>query len=423
MREEFLHYVWRYKYFAINDLQTTDGEPIQIFHGGEYHQNSGPDFQNALLRIGETVWSGNVEIHLRSSDWARHKHTVDTAYDNVILHIVYDDDAPVTRTNGTAIPCLTLRERIAPALIEQYAHLQAAEHPIACHKLINLVPELTITTWLERLTIERLEQKTAQLQTLQAIQDNDIAEAFYQAVARSFGVSVNAEPFEQLAKSLPMQLFAKNKHNILTIEALIYGQAGFLETEGTDEYTIALRKEYNYQRHKYSLTPMNGAAWKFLRMRPANFPTIRLAQFANLVHQSLHLFAKILDTNDLATVRSYFEVHTNSYWDTHYVFGKPSPKRKKTLGSTTIDLILINTVVPFLFLYGSLRDDEMQRDKALRWLDELPAEANAIISVYENLHIAPKNAAQSQALLQLKKNYCNPKNCLNCAIGAKILRQ
>jgi hypothetical protein len=289
--------------------------------------------------------------------------------------------------------------------------------------LLPEVPVFRKTAWLQRLTIERLEHKTTYFATLKAVKENNWGEAFYQALARGLGGSLNADPMEQVARSLSNTILAKNKHSLFALEALVFGQAGVLhEAIFTDEYALNLQKEYKYLCHKYNILPINATAWRFSRLRPANFPTIRLAQMAALIHKSEHLWSKIMEAENTKAVHELLEVTVSEYWHTHYVFDKPSPKRVKTLGESTIDLLIINTIIPFLFLYGTLRHDEAMREKALRWFESLPPEQNHIIETWKTLGLKPQNAADAQALLHLYKNYCTPKRCLHCAIGASFLK-
>lgn len=424
MTEEFIYYIWQYKYFDITNLVTVQNEPIVLMSTGFRQTNSGPDFKDALLRVGDTVWAGNVEIHLKASDWKRHKHDENEAYATVILHVVYDYDTPILRPDGSEIPCLELKNRIPSHILAKYQTLSLNKHPIPCHNLIGNVSEMARSFWLDRLLVERLEQKIAQLNTLSALRENNIEEAFYQAIARSFGVPVNSEPFEQLAVSLPMSILAKNKNNLETLEALLFGQAGLLHADFKDAYPQKLYREYQFLKHKYQLTPINGAAWHFLRMRPANFPTIRIAQLAQLIFQSRHLFSKIIAADNLKTARSYFEVAVSDYWQTHFTFDHATEKSTtKTLGKTSIDLILINTVIPFLFHYGNIRHEEAIQQKALRWIEALPPEKNSVLDVWQTLGFNPKNAAESQSLLHLQKQYCSKIGCLTCHFGHQILRK
>ncbi len=422
MKEDFLHFLWRTRRFDPSNLTTTEGESIQILHPGEHNTHAGADFSNARLRIGETIWAGNVEMHMRSSDWLRHRHQHDRAYGNVILHVVLEDDQPILREDGSRIPCLEMKKRVPPRLAGSYQKLLHNEHWIPCQHFFYAVPDMTKNLWLDRLLVERLEHKTEAMRHALAQNGNDWEETFYQFVARNFGLKVNAEPFEALAKSLPQKILAKHKDNLLQIEALLFGQAGLLEADFEEDYPNALKKEYHFLQKKYRLMSLDAMMWKFLRLHPANFPTIRLAQFARLVCRSAHLFSKILEVETQADVDRLFEAKLDGYWLTHYTFGNVSTKRNKSLGKDAVRLLTINTIVPFLFLYGDMRGEEEFKNKAVGLLEALPAEKNSIISGWEKLGMESKSAYQTQALLQLKNVYCDGKRCLECAIGGAILK-
>lgn len=422
MQEDFLHYLWRLKRFDLSQLQTTQGEPIEILAAGECNANSGPDFVEARIRIGDTLWAGNVEMHLRSSDWRRHRHQDDPAYGNVILHVVLEEDEPVFRASGERLPCLELRRRIAPGLAAIYRRLLSNAHWIPCQQQFFKIPALTRNLWLERLAVERLESKIQIIRERLQQNGRNWEETFYQFLARSFGVKVNADPFEQLARQLPLTLLLKHKASLFQVEALLFGQAGLLPDNLADEYPRRLLKEYLFLQRKYGLSPMPGVGWKLLRLRPANFPTIRLAQFATLIFQSGHLFSKTLAAQTTKEIENMFEVRLSNYWKNHYVFDKLSPRQTKVLGRTTIHLIIINTIVPFLFLYGQERHEKRYQEKAFRFLEELPPENNNIIEGWKVLGMEPETAFQTQALLELKSRYCDRRRCLQCAIGNAILR-
>ncbi len=421
MKEDLLHYLWRTKRFDFNNLYTTQGEPVQILHTGNYNTNAGPDFTNARIRIGDTTWAGNVEMHLCASEWLRHGHQVDKAYDNVILHVVLEEDVPIMRLNGERIPCLELKKLVPHKLSTQYLQLLHSEQWIPCQTQFEKVSEMTRTLWLERLLVERLEQKTAVIEQALLQNHQNWEETFYHLLARNFGVQVNMEPFELLAKSTPLLTLFKHKNSLLQLEALLFGQAGLLAQDFEDAYPNQLKKEYAFLQQKYKLTPILGESWKFLRLRPASFPTIRIAQFAMLIFQSNHLFSKMLVAANVEEMENMLELKLSNYWLTHYTFDKESPKSQKKLGKNTIHLILINTVAPFLFLYGKWKSDETYKDRAFALLEELPSEQNNIIENWNILGVEPTSAYQSQALLQLKKQYCDQKKCLHCAIGNAIL--
>jgi uncharacterized protein DUF2851 len=422
MAEDLLHFLWRTRRFEQTGLTTTEGEPLEIVYPGEYNTHAGPDFSNAKLRIGDTLWAGNAEMHLNASDWLQHGHQHDRAYDNVILHVVLEEDQPIADKSGRRIPCLEMKKLIPARLDALYKKLIHNEYWIPCQHQFHEVPEMTRNLWLDRLLVERLEQKTAAIRATLDENRNDWEETFYQALARNFGLKVNAGPFELLAKSLPQQILAKQKDSLFQIEALLFGQAGMLAVEFEDDYPNRLKKEYDFLQKKYDLAPLEPVVWKFLRLHPGNFPTLRLAQFARLVHQSAHLFSKILEIENQKDIEALFQVKLDGYWLTHYTFDKASGKRPKSLGKEAIRLLTINTIAPCIFLYGSLNGMPECKDKALRLLEELPPERNAIITGWEKLGVEATSAYQTQALLQLKNEYCSKKRCLRCAVGGAILK-
>jgi len=421
MREDFLHYLWRMKRLRLDQLHTTQGEIIQILHFGRHNTHAGPDFTEARIKIGETLWVGNVEMHLKSSEWITHRHQKDKAYDNVILHVVLEEDQIILRNNGERIPCLELNKRIPAKLSKNYQQLLHNAHWIPCQHHFSTVQAMTKNLLLDRMLVERIEQKTIYIQERLQQNINSWEDTFYQVLARTFGLKVNSDPFELLALQTPHNLYAKHKNNLFQIEALLFGQSGLLEADFADAYPNALKKEYHFLKGKYQLNAIKKESWRFLRMRPANFPTIRLAQFAGLIYQSLHLFSKILEVNTLKDIESLFAVEIGDYWDTHYTFDKESRKRKKTLGKNMIHLLVMNAVVPCLFLYGNQKGLDNYKDKALALLEELPAEKNSIITQWERLGMRPASAYQTQALLQLKNGYCVQQRCLACSVGNKIL--
>lgn len=422
MREDFLHYLWRTKRFRMDNLQSTEGDVLQISDFGKHNHHAGPDFLEAKVQIGDTLWAGNIEIHVNASEWIAHKHQDDRAYNNVILHVVLEEDQPIFRSSGERIPCLELRKRIPSKIIKTYQKIIHNEYWIPCQHHFYTISDLTKNMWLDRLLVERLEEKTVHIAERLAQTNNAWEEVFYQILARNFGVKVNAEPFELVAQSTPLNLFAKHKNNLFQIEALLFGQAGLLEDDFVDTYPKALQKEYDFLQKKYQLSRVKKESWRFMRMRPANFPSIRLAQFATLIHQSSHLFSKILEAENIKDIEKLFKVTLSEYWLTHYIFDKASAERKKTLGKSTIHLLIINTIVPFLFLYGTHKAIDAYRDKALRFLEALKPEKNSIIEKWETLGLTPDSAYQTQALLQLKNEYCTKKRCLECAIGNSILK-
>ncbi|HEY4196660.1 MAG TPA: DUF2851 family protein [Mucilaginibacter sp.] len=422
--EDFVAYIWKFRLFDRENLQTTIGESIEVFSAGLPNSDSGPDFHNARIRIGDTTWAGNVELHLKSSDWHKHHHTHDKAYENVILHVVYRDDEPVSLPNGRRVPTLELHDRISPDLYNRYHQLIFGNQQIIpCEGSIRFVDDITLRNWLTRVLVERLEKRSGTV--MKALEKNrgDWEETFYQFLATQFGFKTNAVPFELMAKSLPQLTLAKHKNNPLQIEALIFGQAGFLDEDFTDDYPNKLKEEYGFLRKKYNLNPIEKHLWKFMRLRPQNFPTIRLAQFAALVIRSNHLFSKVLDIKVTADLRKLFtNLEINQYWETHYRFDTESKPLSKSLGQSSIDILLLNTFVLFLFSYGKHNQQEYYINRSLKLLEQLPAEENKIVTNFDLVGIKVNTAFDSQALLELKNNYCDYKKCLQCGVGNKILR-
>ena len=417
MKESILHYVWQYKLFALQELKTTDGQTVEVIDVGKPNFDSGPDFFNAKIKISDTVWAGNVEIHTLSSDWFRHSHDVDKAYDNVILHIVARADVEVKRVNG--LPILQMELQVPETIQQNFDNLYNAKKWIPCEDKIVAISPIVMSSWKTALLVERLERKSEEIEALLEQNENHWEEAFYIALARNFGFNTNNQPFELLARSLPLNVLAKHKDDLFQLEALLFGQAGLLEENPLDEYQAKLRAEYQFLKAKYKLTPIHAAQWKLLRLRPDNFPHIRLAQFASLTHESVKLFSKILENTHVGELRKLFGAEVSEYWQNHYVFGKESVYSRKKMGKISLDLLLINTVVPFIFTYSKKKN--RSNDDALRILEELPAENNSIISGWKALGQHVENAFDSQALLQLKKNYCDEKKCLRCRVGHKIL--
>jgi len=422
MKENFLHFLWRYRRFDHTDLTTSSGEKIEILHPGSLNSDAGPDFSDARLKIGETAWAGNVEMHLKSSDWELHKHQDDRAYDNVILHVVMEEDMGIHRRDGTRIPCLEMKKRIPAKLLGIYEKLLFNEYWIPCQHQFHEVSDMVKSLWLDRLLVERLERKTEVIKLVLQKNKQDWEETFYQFTARNFGLKINVLPFEMLARSLPQKILARHKDSPLQIEALLFGQAGMLEQGLEDEYPNQLKNEFSFLRKKYRLDPIDASLWKFLRLHPGNFPTVRLAQFAKLTHRSVHLFSKILEVQNQKEIEDLFGVKLSGYWLTHYTFDKESAKRNKSFGKEAIRLLTINAIVPFLFLYGNETGEVVFKDKALGLLEELKPEKNTITRGWDNLGMEADSAYQTQALLQLKNEYCDKRKCLECSIGGAILK-
>ena len=419
MKEEFLHFIWEHRLFDKTDLKTVDGEKLEIISTGQPNSNSGPDFFNARIRIGETTWAGNIEIHQKSSHWYQHRHETDAAYDNVILHVVELHDKPVL-IHDHQIPVVEIK--YPPAILENFEQLLKSKRWIACEERLPETDPFVLRFWFSSLMIERLQAKTSSILELLQQNKNNWNETFYQLLARNFGMKINALPFELLAKSLPLSILSKHKNDLFQIEALLFGQSGLLnETLLGDDYYLALRNEYSFLYKKYGLSGIEAHLWKFMRLRPVNFPTIRIAQLAMLIHRSSALFSHILESETLEELKNLFDVATSEYWETHYRFNKTSGKLKKTFGETAFHNLVINTIVPMLFVYGDQHLDQAMKDRALRLLESLPPESNQIIKKWNELGIDSQSAFETQALIQLKNCYCELKKCLHCQLGAKII--
>lgn len=422
INEDLLYYVWRLKIFDLDHLQTTTGQPVQIIHSGIRNHDSGPDFLHARIKIGDQIWVGHIEMHIHSSDWSKHRHQEDQAFQNVILHVVFKEDERISLLNGEELACIQLEDRINLSIITHYHQLMAAVTWIPCQRNERTISKPALRAWYERILVERLVNKTQRIDQVLKSTGQDWEEAFYRMLGRNFGFGVNADAFESLLISLPRKILIKHKDKLKQLEALLLGQAGFLTAEVLDEYPRELKSEYQYLQRKYSLTPLHVHQWKFLRMRPANFPTIRIAQFAVLFYKTVHLFSKMLAVQSVKEILNMFESDVSSYWKTHYLIDQVSEKKIKKLGKSSIELIAVNTVIPFLFHYGQSYMQESLQDRALRLLDELPPESNQIIKKYRSLDFEVNSAFDSQALIQLKNQYCDQKRCLSCAIGNSILR-
>ncbi len=421
MQEKILYFVWKYKLYSANQLISSDGQQIKIINPGIQNFDAGPDFINAKIKIGNTLWAGNIEMHIKSSDWNNHGHQKDKAYNNVILHVVINDDKTVYNENGEKIVLLKLN--LNNALIKKYEELISDEGKLACGDDLKTVEEFKLKMWLENVLFERLSEKTEIIKQKLEINKNNWEESFYQIIARSFGFSLNAEPFERLARSLPLKYIAKHHNNLQQIEALLFGQAGFLSDDYHDDYFKMLKREYNHLKKKFNLKPIEKHNWKFLRLRPSNFPTIRISQFACLIHQSRSLFSKIIDADSLTELQKLFQIKASVFWQNHYTFEKISEEKEKNFGNNSINNIIINTIVPFTFLYGDYKDDQKLKDKAIKLLEDLKAENNNITRLWNSAGIKITDAFLSQALIQQTKNYCQKGKCLDCGIGSEILKQ
>jgi hypothetical protein len=425
-KESFLHFIWQYQLFDKANLQTTHLEDIQIFKQGNHNTDAGPDFLDCKITIDKVLWFGAIEIHTRTSDWLKHGHQFDKAYEQVVLHVVWENDEPLLRNDGTVMPTLILSERINQRYISRYQALLEEKQAIACAPLFNSVSDVVVLGMFDRALFNRQEHKTTEITSILASLNYSWEETCYRMLAKNFGFKINAFPFQKLAERLPLKLLLKHHNNLLQIEALLFGTAGFLSTvEAEDAYGKSLQKEYQFLAHKYGIANQALALheWKYLRLRPANFPTIRIAQFAMLIHQQANLFTMLTTFDDCTALVSQLRVSQSDYWKHHYHFKLPSNKTIGRLGKTSVDNVIINTVVPLLFALSKLKNELSFSEKAINLLEQLPSEQNVLTLHWATLGVTFKNAFQSQAAIELQTQYCAKKRCLACAIGISIMKK
>lgn len=422
MKENLLHFVWKLKLFSTAHLKSTNGEIIEIISAGAANLNAGPDFLNAKLVINNQLWAGNVEIHLNSSDWYTHNHEIDENYDSVILHVVWEHTVEVFRKSNQPIATLELKNYISKELLDNYQQLFSQnKNWINCEKDIASVDSFILTNWLERLYVERLENKSEQIQNTVNKLNNNWEAALFVLLAKNFGLKINSEAFMNFANSFDFSIVRKVSGNLEQLEALFFGQAGMLSNESESEYFDKLKNEYNFLQVKFQLTPISNGQIHFFRLRPNNFPTIRLSQLAKVYHSHQNLFSKIIETEDIKEFYGLFDLATSNYWETHFTFETVSKKTIKKITKPFIDLLLINTLIPLKFLYlKSLGKNDIS--SVLTIIANIKPEKNEIISKFNELNIKSKTAFETQALLQLKNEYCSKQLCLSCAVGKELLR-
>jgi len=421
MRENFLHYLWQYQLFAKQELMSTSGEIIEVQKIGHHNTNSGPDFTQSTIYIGAQLWAGSVEIHLKSSDWYVHNHETDTAYDNVILHVVWDDDMPVLRQNNTAISTLELKGLVPKYVLDNYQNLfQKNTNWIACESMINQVDSFVWDNWKERLYVERLSEKSVFVDKLLADSVNDWDAVLFRLIAKNFGLKVNADSFEDMANSIDFSIVRKERDTTIRLEALFMGQLGMLDESIDDHYYQELQNIYSYQRHKYKLIPNQNKA-SFFRLRPPNFPTIRISQLAHLYSTKNNIFSEIVSLTDAKDIYKLLQTKTSLYWETNYVFGKETKKSIKNSTKSFLDLLMINTIIPIQFAYQKYTGKQ-DVELLFKLIRQIKSEKNAIIQKFVRLGVTANSAMDSQALLRLKNNYCKPQSCLSCAIGLQIIK-
>lgn len=422
MKEDFLHYVWQFKKFDVLNAKTVQGDALTIINSGQYLQKAGPDFFNAQLMIGNQKWAGNVEIHLKSSDWYIHNHETDAAYDNVILHVVWEHDTEVFRQDNTEIPVLELKHYLSKDILNSYNALASAKSWIYCEKELETINSFILSNWKERLFLERLERKALPILQLAVSIGNDWEAVLFSFIAKSFGLNTNGDVFYKIAQSLPFSVVRRESFEFENLEALFFGRAGLLDADHEDVYFKDLKSRYDYISHKYRLDKVYVDPLQFFKHRPDNFPTIRLSQLAQLYHKHQNLFSKIIECSSVDDIYKVFEVQASPYWQAHYTFDKESSKKRKSLTSSFVDLIIINTIVPFRFAYErSVGKDNPE--KLLDLLRSISPEKNAVIDKFRQFRVDVQSAYDTQSLLQLRNEYCAHKRCLQCAVGLELLKK
>lgn len=424
MKEEFLHWLWKNRFFDNGSLCDREAGPIEVINPGEYNRDAGPDFFSTRLIIGGTEWAGNTEIHINASDWYRHGHHTDHAYDNVILHLVHNEDTDVYTASGRRL--ITTRPGFDAALWDNYLDFVNNPSPLPCSGLTGLTDIFIVKHWLWSLGVERLQRKSSEIREMLVRTGNDWEETLYRLVSRYFGFRVNTDPFEILASRLPLKIIRKHSDNLLQVEALLFGTAGLLDEAlfreaVKDDYYLLLSREYRMLRSKYSLQPVDGWLWKFHRLRPANFPTVRLSQLAALLTHSEGLFSRVLECRDNESLRSLLSVTASQYWNSHYQFGKEVSSTAGRAGRQSVDLLIINAVAPLLFVCGKIRQQQELCDRAVDILDSLPPEENSVVTDFVKAGLKPESAFASQALLELRSLKCRNHRCLDCAIGSALI--
>ena len=421
MKEDFLHYLWKFKKFDTSNLTTSNGEKLTIENSGSYLQLAGPDFFNSQITIDNQKWAGNVEIHLKSSDWYAHHHERDSNYDSVILHVVWEHDVEIYRQNNTEIPVLILKELVSKETLNNYHSLVSPKSWIYCEKQIEFINSFVMLSWQERLFFERLERKSNPIFDLAESTMQDWDAILFCQLAKNFGLNTNGDSFYNMANSIPFSIIRKEGNDLFNLESLLFGIAGLLEINKEDHYYKKLKTNFDYLVHKYQLQSNSFTTLQFFKHRPDNFPTIRVSQLANVYYCQQQLFSKIIIADNVVAIYEIFDISVSEYWETHYQFDKISPKKKKALSKSFIDLLIINTIIPLQFAYAKSQGKEIS-EKLISLLNQVQPESNAIIDKFSSFGLKAQNAFETQALLQLKNEYCNKSRCLECTIGMELLK-
>ena len=421
MKEAFLHHLWKFKLFDLTHLVTVTGDSVRIVHSGNYLALAGPDFFNAQVVIGTQKWAGNVEIHLKSSDWYLHHHERDAAYDSVILHVVWEHDAAIFRKDNSEIPVLELKKYVSSETLARYEALMLPKSWIFCENQLANLDSFVLKNWQERLFFERLERKSKAIEELLVLTNQDWEAVLFCMLAKNFGLNINGDSFLQIALSIPFSVIRKESYAIEHIESLLFGQSGLLLEVKEDVYFKQLQSNFEYQRHKYQIEKAQVNPLQFFKHRPDNFPTLRLSQLANLYHKQPYLFSSLMALTSIKDIYDLFFISVSNYWETHYQFDKVSPKKKKMLSKSFIDLLIINTLIPLRFLYARSQGKEVS-EELISLLNQVAPEKNAIMDKFKSFSVAVSDAFESQALLELKNEYCNKFKCMECAIGISVLK-
>ncbi|KAF2333448.1 DUF2851 family protein [Flavobacterium nitrogenifigens] len=421
MKEDFLHYLWKFKKFDSLNLESSQGEPITVLKTGDYLELAGPDFFNAYIEIGNQKWAGNVEIHLKSSDWYLHNHEKDPAYKNVILHVVWENDTAIFREDNTEIPVLVLKDYISKEIIESYNALISPKTWVSCERQLKEIDRFVFKNWQERLFFERLERKSKFIYQLLEETNQDWEAVLFCLLAKNFGLNTNGNSFLQISKAIPFSVIRKESFEVENLEALLFGTSGLLEIEKEDVYYKDLKFRYFYLLHKYQMENTYVDPLQFFKLRPDNFPTIRLSQLVSLYHKHQNLFSKVIDLKSVNEGYRLLNVSASPYWQNHYQFDKESPKKAKMLSKSFIDLLIINTIIPLQFAYSNIRGESIAED-LIDFINEVASEKNTIIDKFNSFGIKSQSAFESQSLLELKNEYCERKACLKCALGLELLK-
>ena len=417
MNENLLQYIWQFQLFNKMNLYTTELNNLIVLNPGNKNDNQGPDFLNGKIIIENTTWIGSIEIHVKTSDWKLHGHSNDNNYNNVILHVVWEHDVEL----NLSFPTLELKSLVPKLILQKYEMLLRSKQFIPCENNINTIKDLQLEKWKETLVFNRLKRKADLLRDELNQNNFDWIQVLWMMIARAFGGSVNGDAFFQLANSIPIKLLLRHQNDISTIEAILMGQAGLLDKEFEEDYPVQIRKEYLFLKHKYHLEKPS-IRLLFLRMRPSNFPTVRLAQLSAFISNNANRLGEFLKLEKIKNYRSCFKIKTQSYWDDRFRFDEPSVFQKKKMSDKMISNLLINAIIPTQFAYGFIMNEEKYISRAMDMLSENKAEKNKIVENFIQLNVIPKNALDTQFLIELKNEYCNHKHCLNCQIGYAIFK-